>query len=197
MKNLYLIIAVVLITTSVYAQKENVKLANANAPYHNTDKDSLAINGYDLTEYFINKKALRGSRMYQYNYQGIKYYFLSVENKSIFVKNPETYLPQYGGYCAYGLGMDSGLIGNLPGKYPINPETFKIIDNKLYLFYNDNGYNFLKIWEENEKANLQKANDRWGVFTDRIKNHCKPLKQIHSFAYNSLLFKAVIKYVVV
>jgi len=49
------------------------------------------------------------------------------------------------------------------GKYPVNPETFKIINNKLYLFYKDNGYNFLEIWESNEKVNLEKANERWKV----------------------------------
>ena len=56
-----------------------------------------------------------------------------------------------------------GLNGNPPGKYPVNPKTFKIIDNKLYLFYNDNGYNFLEIWKSNEKANLERANERWEI----------------------------------
>ena len=145
----------------MYAQETTIKFANADAPSHNIDKDSLAINGYDLTEYFINKKATKGSSKYQYKYQGVKYFFLNKKNKSTFVENPKKYLPQFGGYCAYGLGMDYGLNGNPPGKYPVNPGTFKIIDNKLYLFYNNNGYNFLSSWELNEKMNLKKANKRW------------------------------------
>ena len=60
-----------------------------------------------------------------------------------------------------------GLNGNPPGKYPVNPETFKIIDNKLYLFYNDYGYNFLEVWESNEKANLERAKKRWKVINKK------------------------------
>ena len=51
-------------------------LQNADAPDYNIDKDSLAIKGYDLTEYFINNKASKGSVKYQYKYEGIKYFFL-------------------------------------------------------------------------------------------------------------------------
>lgn len=167
MKNTYLILVSILITTISYAQKEKVKLANADAPSQNIGKDSLAVGGYDLTEYFTNKKGTKGSSTYQYEYQAVKYFFLNEKNKSTFVENPEKYLPQYGGYCAYGLGMDSGLNGNPPGKYPINPETYKIIDNKLYLFYNDNGYNFLTFWELNEEAYLENANKRWKVINGR------------------------------
>ena len=169
MKKLYLILVSILITTITYAQKEAVNFANASTPYHNIDKDSLALNGFDPTEYFINNRASRGSGKYLYKYQGIKYYFLNEKNKSLFIENPKKYLPEFGGYCAYGLGMESGqgLNGNPPGKYPVNPETFKIIDNKLYLFYNDYGYNFLEVWESNEKANLERAKKRWKVINKK------------------------------
>ena len=165
MKNTYLILVSILITTITFAQKETVKFANADAPSQNIGKDSLAVSGYDLTEYHTNQKATKGLSKYQYEYQGVKYFFLNDKNKSNFIENPEKYLPQFGGYCAYGLGMESGLglNGNPPGKYPVNPKTFKIIDNKLYLFYNNNGYNFLEIWESNEKANLERANERWKI----------------------------------
>jgi YHS domain-containing protein len=166
MKNIYLILVSVLLTTISYAQKETVKFANADAPSQNIGEDSLAVSGYDLTEYFTSKKAIKGSSEYQFEYQGTKYLFLNEKNKLAFVGNPEKYLPQYGGYCAYGLGMDSGLNGNPPGKYPINPKTFKIINNKLYLFYNDNGYNFLEYWEKNENAYLKKADERWSIINE-------------------------------
>ncbi len=147
----------------MYTQESTIQFANAEAPSHNIDKDSLAINGYDLIEYFINNKAIKGSSKFQYKYQGIKYIFLNEKNKSSFIENPQKYLPQYGGYCAYGLAMDSGIDGNPPGKYSINPETFKIIDNKLYLFYNFDGINALKAWEQNERESLEKSKKRWNI----------------------------------
>ena len=88
---------------------------------------------------------------------------MNEKNKSLFIKNPKKYLPEFGGYGAYGLGMVSGVNESLPGKYPINPKTFKIIDHKLYLFYSDSGHNFLKVWELNENENLQRVNERWKI----------------------------------
>ena len=150
-------------TTVAYSQKEAVKFANADAPYHNIGKDSLAVKGYDVTEYFLSGTASKGSEKYQHRHQGVTYFFANEKNKSLFIENPERYKPEFGGYCAYGLAMDVDQNGYPPGKYPIDPKTFKIINGKLYLFYNENGYNFLKVWETNEKVNLERANESWEV----------------------------------
>jgi hypothetical protein len=45
------------------------------------------------------------------------------------VNSSSSYAPQYGGWCAFAMG-------NSGEKVTVNPETFKIIDSKLYLFYN-------------------------------------------------------------
>lgn len=169
MNKLNLILISILISTITYAQEDNVKLANTDAPYYNINKDSLALNGFDPTEYFVNNRASQGSEKHQYKHKGIIYYFVNEKNKSLFIENPEKYMPEFGGYCAYGLGMEFGLglNENPPGKYPVNPETFKIIDNKLYLFYNNHGYNFLEVWESNEMANLERANERWKAINEK------------------------------
>lgn len=152
-----------MIAVSSYAQQDTKELANSMAPYYNINNDSVAIAGYDPTEYFISHKALKGSNKYQLTYKGATYYFVSDTNRALFKEHPESCLPQFGGYCAYGMGMryGDGLNGNPPGKYPVNPTTFKIIDNKLYLFYNANGYNFLDVWESDETENLKRAHQRW------------------------------------
>jgi hypothetical protein len=80
--------------------------------------------------------------------------FSSAVNKEYFSKNPSKYEPQFGGWCAFAMG-DSG------EKVEINPETFKIIDGKLYLFYNAFFNNTLKSWNKDE-ANLKaKATSNW------------------------------------
>jgi YHS domain-containing protein len=139
MKKTYLSILAIFVTSILNAQDlifvkfPNQKhYYNEDAPYYNIDKDSLAIKGYDLTEYFINNKASKGLSEYQYKYDGIKYFFLNEKNKLIFIHNPEKYLPQFGGYCASR--MTSGINGGLPGKESVSPEYYMIIDNKLYLF---------------------------------------------------------------
>ena len=46
-------------------------------------------------------------------------------------------------------------------KVEINPETFKIIDGKLYLFYNAYFNNTLKIWNKEEMSLKVKADNNW------------------------------------
>ena len=79
------------------------------------------------------------------------YNFSSQANKDLFLKNPASYEPQYGGWCAYAMGYSGE-------KVEINPETFKILDGKLYLFYNAFFNNTLKSWNKDE-VNLKKKAD--------------------------------------
>ena len=115
---------------------------------------SLAIGGYDPVAYFKSNKAIEGDKNLSVYHQGIIYYFSSVENKEEFKKNPFAYEPQYGGWCAYAMGAKGE-------KVSVDPETFKIINGKLYLFYNRAFNNTLKSWNKDE-ANLKtKADANW------------------------------------
>ena len=48
-------------------------------------------------------------------------------NQKLFEATPEKYLPQYEGYCALAVSYGK--------KISIDPQTFKITDGKLYLFF--------------------------------------------------------------
>ena len=72
----------------------------------------------------------------------------------MFLKNPSKYEPQYGGWCAYAMGSAGE-------KVEINPETFKIIDGKLYLFYNAYFNNTLKSWNKEETKLKSQADTNW------------------------------------
>src|SRR5882757_2814936 len=91
--------------------------------------EGLAIKGYDPVAYFTLGQAVKGSKEFAISDQGVLYYFSSAANKEEFKKNPSRYEPQYGGWCAYAMGKDGS-------KVEIDPETFKIINGKLYVFYN-------------------------------------------------------------
>ena len=70
----------------------------------------------------------------------------------LFIKESDKYEPQYGGWCAYAMG-DSGEM------VEIDPETFKILNGKLYLFYNSWLNNTKVKWDQNEE-NLKKSADK-------------------------------------
>ncbi len=116
----------------------------------------IAIQGYDPVSYFSNKP-VEGSKTYALQYQGVTYFFKNTTNLELFKKNPANYEPQYGGWCAYAMGAKGE-------KVEVDPETFKIIDNKLYLFYNKYFNNTLKSWNKDEAALKNKADANWGKF---------------------------------
>ncbi|HSZ72523.1 MAG TPA: YHS domain-containing (seleno)protein [Cytophagaceae bacterium] len=117
-------------------------------------EDGIALQEYDPVAYFTVKKALKGRKEFSYNQQGVVYYFSSQDNKSLFMKNPAGYEPQYGGWCAYAMG-ESG------EKVEIDPKTFKILDGKLYLFYNFFFTNTLTKWNNDEQALKAKGDKNW------------------------------------
>jgi len=120
----------------------------------NLNNDNVAVQGYDLVTYFEQNPQKGNKSSFVYSYKNVLYYFVSQKNKEIFIKNPVKYLPAYGGWCAYAMG-DTGK------KVEIDPETYKIVDGKLYLFYNKYFTNTLKYWNEDEKNLKEKANINW------------------------------------
>lgn len=117
-------------------------------------ENKVAILGYDPVAYFNQGKAVKGKKEVSASYQGVIYKFSSNENKDAFLKNPSKYEPQYGGWCAYAMGSAGE-------KVEINPETFKIIDGKLYLYYNAYFNNTLKSWNKDEGNLKSKADNNW------------------------------------
>lgn len=114
-------------------------------------KKGYAAEGYDVTEYF-NNKAIEGATKFTTEYDGVKFKFVSQANLDKFKKAPQKYIPQYGGYCAYAIAEKGKKIG-------IDPETFEIIDGKLYLFYNSWGTNTLEKWNDEGAETLRKKAD--------------------------------------
>ena len=136
-------ITILFISLSVFAQNEN----------YNTRKGVIA-NGYDVVAYFSNT-AVKGNKKLSHTYDNVVFQFSTEENLNTFKANPKKYVPQYGGYCAYAIGVKGEKVG-------INPKTFEIRDNKLYLFYNSWGTNTLELWlNENPEELKVKADKNW------------------------------------
>lgn len=124
------------------------------------DKTGLAIGGYDVVSYQKDLKAMKGSAKFAEQIEKVTYYFASKENAKAFKANPKKYVPQVNGYCAWG-------VAEKDSKFSINPETFKIVNNKLYLFFNGdfNGtqVNTLDIWNKDEAKYLGMIDKKWAT----------------------------------
>lgn len=86
-------------------------------------------------------------------YEGATYHFATEEHKSKFEAETDRYLPQYGGFCAVAVSE-----GKL---VPTDPETYKVTDDKLYLFYNGEFGNTKPQWEADEENLRIKADENW------------------------------------
>lgn len=93
------------------------------------EKDGVAINGYDPVAYFAEMKPVKGSPEFHVGYQGSTFYFSTAANRDTFTANPDTFAPQYGGYCAFGMAKGY--------KAVINPDAFTVVGQRLYLNYSE------------------------------------------------------------
>lgn len=156
MRTFLLLITILLITTPLFSQDA---IADKRQKQFNIT-DGVAIDGYDPVSYFADGKAVKGNKQFIAKASGILYYFSSEKNKSAFLKDYKKYEPQYGGWCAYAMGSSGE-------KVEIDPETFKIIDGKLYLFYNAYLNNTLKSWNKDEVALKKKADANWKLINGK------------------------------
>ena len=118
--------------------------------------NTVGVEGYDLVTYQISKRPLRGNGNYVVDYKGTTYLFTSENNMEAFKKNPEKYLPAYGGWCAYGVAVGK--------KFTADPEVWELVDGKLYLNL-DNGIK--NIWSKDISGNIKKADINWPNIKDK------------------------------
>ncbi|RLD21496.1 MAG: YHS domain protein [Bacteroidetes bacterium] len=149
MKNLKVILMAVIAISS---------MSQISAQSVNMNKDMVANEGYDVVNYFTTNSAARGSNTYTTTHAGATYYFVRAENRDAFKASPSRYLPQYDGYCTFA-------VAKMNKKVPVDPETFRIDDGKLYLFYNDfwegKPFNTIVPWLSNEAEMEKMAEANW------------------------------------
>ncbi len=145
-KKILMVAIVIMSVNSLYAQSVN------------TDENKLANKGYDVVNYFTTNTAEKGSVEYSTEHNGATYYFMNADNLNTFKANPKKHLPQFDGYCAFA-------VAKMNKKVPVDPETFRIDDGKLYLFYNDfwegKPFNTIIPWINNESDMEKLAIKNW------------------------------------
>ncbi|GGH21300.1 YHS domain-containing (seleno)protein [Dyadobacter endophyticus] len=151
-KQINILFLFLVLSATAFAQTPEVRKKQ-----YNLESSGLAIGGYDPVAYFTMNKAVEGKKELSANYDGITYRFASKQNKDEFTRNPARYEPQFGGWCAYAMGKKGE-------KVEIDPETFKVLNGKLYLFYNKYFSNTLKSWNQDEARLKTQADHNWMKF---------------------------------
>jgi len=110
----------------------------------------VAIEGYDPVAYFTTGHAIAGTQDHMLKWRGAIWLFASAENLEAFEMNPASYAPQYGGFCAYGMGEGETATSD--------PQVFVVEDGRLYLYHNPATRAEM---QSNFAAYVSRADQRW------------------------------------
>lgn len=151
MKSLLVIASLIMLPFMACTQNHSVK--------YNTDDSKIALQGYSPVSYLDLGLAQKGLKEFKSEYDGLNYYFTSKEQKATFEKNPTKYLPQYGGYCAFGVYVGA--------KFRVDPNKFLVKDGKYYLFLYDLEVDAQQLWlDANHQELVAKANKNWKTLSN-------------------------------
>ena len=116
---------------------------------NNIDNSNIPVSYADLS------LAQKGVKEFKSEHEKVIYYFTSAEQKTAFDKNPNKYLPQYGGYCAFGVYAGA--------KFRPDPNKFVNKDGKYFLYLYNLELDAQQLWLDAKDHNglVKTANTNW------------------------------------
>ncbi len=129
---------------------------------YSTLGENVGVGGYDPVAYFPEGggKPQKGFVLRSHVHDGITYRFATDANLALFKKDPEKYLPMFGGWCAWA-------VAKLNKKVDCEPTSFLIIEGRLYLYYDHPELNTKADWQANQKELSTKALENWKTLNQR------------------------------
>ena len=113
-------------------------------------QDGIALKGTDPVAYFTQGQVVAGKSEFSHDWGNTTWYFASAEHRDLFASDPQKYAPQYGGFCAWAVSKNNTA--------PIDPEAWKIVNDKLYLNYSPS---IQEKWSKDIPGNIAKGDRNW------------------------------------
>jgi hypothetical protein len=110
----------------------------------------LALSGFDPVAYFTDSKPLMGREELEYAFAGTTWRFRNEGNRAAFMRNPEVYLPAFGGHDPVAVARGVATPGH--------PQIWLVAGERLYLFYNPEAR---KIFAAAPEIALAAAERKW------------------------------------
>ncbi|MCF0042140.1 YHS domain-containing (seleno)protein [Dyadobacter fanqingshengii] len=145
MRKIILATTFILTALGSYAQKSEIFAPGGKA-----------IKGYDVVAFFKDAGPVAGADSLSYQYKDAQWLFANRANLDAFKANPDMYMPQYGGYCAYGTSQGH--------KAPTETDTWTIVNDKLYFNYNQK---VKENWSKKRDELIRKADTEWPLIKDK------------------------------
>jgi hypothetical protein len=89
----------------------------------------IAIRGFDPVSYFTEGEPQAGLQEHEFRHDGATWRFHSEANRAAFAKDPDLYMPRYGGHDPVAVGQGIARPGD--------PDFWAVRDKKLFLFQSE------------------------------------------------------------
>ncbi len=140
------VVAMTALTSSVAiaADEYNVSsgMTAASAP--------LALHGVDTVAFITTGNRIQGAAKYTAVHDGVAYYFSTQANLEAFNAAPESFIPQNGGFCTFGVSVGK--------KFDGDPRWADVRDGKLYVFLSEEIFN---AYLRDPEGTIAKAETNW------------------------------------
>lgn len=120
----------------------------SSAPIYQTEAG--AIDGYDVVAYFDQGEAIKGLPQWTQEYKGAIWRFASQAHRQSFAAQPEQYLPQFGGYCAFAVSQNYTAYSD--------PNVWTITGGRLYLNFDPK---VAGKWKAEQRKFIELAEQNW------------------------------------
>ena len=110
----------------------------------------LGMHGVDPVAFVNLGNRITGSARHTAIHDGVAYYFSSAGALKAFKTSPSRYLPQNGGFCTFGVSVGK--------KFDGDPKFAAVVDNKLYLFLNEE---IFRMFQKDQAGTIAKAEANW------------------------------------
>ncbi|BAQ16790.1 YHS domain-containing (seleno)protein [Methyloceanibacter caenitepidi] len=151
MKTIKTLIAAATLVGAVSASSAAFAVDEYNVSTGTTvDGARVALRGVDAVALATGLKVADGYAKHAAVRDGVAYYFETADAQKAFEAAPEKYMPQYGGFCAFGVAIGK--------KLDAAPRYADIVDGKLYVFLNAGAF---EKYKEDKAGTLAKAEKNW------------------------------------
>jgi len=110
----------------------------------------FAIGGFDPLTYFTTRRPKQGDEDYEYDWQGVTWRFVNQGNRAAFMRHPDIYAPQFGGYDANAMSEGKMVEGN--------PNIWMKQKQRIYLFSSRKNR---ALWMIRRDDKIAIARDNW------------------------------------
>lgn len=138
-----------------------LSIANLSSPAFSADEYNtssgltaagapLGMHGVDPVTFVSLGNRIDGAARHTAVHDDVAYYFSSKETMDKFTADPTAYLPQNGGFCTFGVSVGK--------KFDGDPQFAAVVDDKLYLFLNEE---IFREFQKDEAGTIAKAAQNW------------------------------------